>query len=250
MSVYTIESLSELNLPEIKAIAETVQARPTEDARKKKNWVNAIVEAVAGTVPAAEFENEPRPGHVPDTTEDAEPTDIENELLDEIERTGEAEQLAIMANDQEEARRLSDRVTELLDQYEMVIKAKIRSLAPSLDDLEASAPVAVQVNWAGDAVGTVTLDGGVSLRLFRVLDIYNHPIVKLQTSQGVELDSRWKTTAANRYILAVFNALPAQLEKLKATNAICEDGEVIGYENSPSRYRLSTPEKAIGCSEF
>jgi hypothetical protein len=189
---YTAEALIQLPIKDLKQIAIQTNAEPAGDARFKTSWISGILAAVAVAVPAVEAVpavatvSDARPGNVPDTAD----TDIEAEILAEIDRVADAEQAAIMSNDQDSAREFSDRLSELNDQFEAVIRAKIGALAansmalfdslPNSTATEAPQPP-VSIIWAAPLMsGAVSIDGGQSYRQFSIIDpLTDHPIVKL-----------------------------------------------------------------------
>ena len=189
---YTAETLIQLPIKDLKQIAAETNAEPAGDARFKTSWISGILAAVAVAVPVVEAVpaiitvSDARPGNVPDTAD----TDIEAEILAEIDRVADAEQAAILANDQDRAREFSDRLSALNDQFEAVIQAKIGALAANsmalIDSLsdstatEAPQPQA-SIIWAAPLMsGAVSLDGGQSYRQFSIIDpMSDRPVVKL-----------------------------------------------------------------------
>jgi hypothetical protein len=216
---YTTSELYTLSIRELKAIAAAKQVTPAEDKDKrfKENWIEAIQFAEIGAVLTSEWLAEESLAEVSDVTAADEATEIEQDLLASLNQLADAEQAAILENRQEDARKYSEAYDETLAQYEAVINASIESLASeSMAICEA-----VRVDWHGENIGTVSIDYGATARVFHVLDLVTtNPVIKVITSNGTEIDSRWQSTANNRYIKAVREAIPAKIADM--VNAICE----------------------------
>lgn len=219
-ALYTPDELKTLPIAKLKGLATErgIELASGTDKRVKDNWIALLTEATAGTVTAEEFATFEGP-EVPETAEAAE---MEALILSAIDSAAIAEQEAILNNDQDSARNFGETVDRLLEQYQGLIDFNIKNLAPDL----ATPSAATDIFWASPFVGSVSVDGGESYRVFRVIDAAtDNPVVKVQTSAGVEIDSRWKTTAGNRYIKAVLEALPARIEALSA--AMFTDCEIV-----------------------
>lgn len=228
-TVYTTEALQTMKIAEMKAIAAAngLEVAPGQNKSYKSTWLDllsaAIVEVEAGTVTPEEFAAFESPAQVPDVEATPEASnDLEEILKDAIAAAADAEQDAINRNDWEAARTYSDQGDRLLEQYKNYLQHQIDRLAINSMDI----PQPASVLWYSAFVGVVSVDRGDTVRAFRVLDAAtDQPVVMLQTSSGIELDSRWITTAGNRYIKAVLAALPAQLEKVTA--AMFSGAEVV-----------------------
>lgn len=175
--------------------------------------LEAIVGATAGTVPAEVFcKSAPRPTEVTDLNEET--------LKAQIDEACEGEQAAIMAGNQDEAKRLGDLASELLDKYEALIRAKTAALAAeSMAICESAIEVepAPCVVWVSESAGTVSIDGGENYRAFRLIgDWRQGATIKLITSAG-EISSRWKTTKGNRYINAIRDDIDKRLQPSRRT---------------------------------
>lgn len=209
-SLYAPDELKTLPIAKLKSLAAErgIELAPGTDKRVKDNWVTLLTEVNAGTVTAEEFATFEFPASEP-----AETVEMQALILSAIDATAIAEQSAILSNDQESARCLGETVDRLLEQYQSLIDLSIENLAADFSDCLGTADIL----WASPFIGSVSVDGGNSYRVFRVLEAATDcPVVKVQTSSGVEIDSRWKTTAANRYIKAVLDALPGRIEDLEA----------------------------------
>ena len=265
--MYTIEILSALPIKEIKQIAAEMSGvkDAVKDARKKTDWIEAIVYAVAGTVPAEVFDQpqidqpteinqqpaeiDGQPGHVPVMS--GTPAESEQALRQQIDAASEAEQAAIVAGNQPEAERLSTVVSKLLDSYESIIKAQIDALASeSMKICDTIAPVQVNppesVEWVSNRAGTVSIDGGLTYRAFRLLGDWRQQgvCIKLITSTG-EISSRWTTTTGNRYIRAIKEDIAKRISKHLAAAQIDlsqwadgfapqhDRGVLVGYNYQP-----------------
>ena len=225
-ALYTISELKAMPIAKLKGLAAErgIEPAPGTDKRVKDNWIDLLVEVTAGTVTAEEFATFSEPN----TPEVTEANEIEALILSAIDSASAAEQEAILNNDQELARSHSETVDRLLEQYQGLIEFKIDNLAPSL--AETSTQTETDIFWASPFTGCVSVDGGESYRTFRVIDAATDcPVVKVQTTAGIEIDSRWKTTAGNRYIKAVVEALPDRLEAL-ATEMFTGRREVVATE--------------------
>lgn len=213
---YTTSELCNLSIRELKAIALTKQTKPTKDARHKQNWIDAIESADAGVVLTTDWlaNDVESLTQVSDSAPTDEETEIEQGLKAALDALADAEQDAIFKNDQESARAFSEAYDRTLAEYQAVISVSIEKLArDSMPICEQGEQV--RVNWEGESAGTVSIDYGATLRVFRVIDLFiPDPVIKVITSNGTEIDSRWQTTANNRYIKAIREAIPVRLAEM------------------------------------
>jgi hypothetical protein len=269
---YTAEVLSSLSLVEIKAIARKIGATPTADLRKRANWVQAIlaIQPVAVTV---EEEVEDWQEEVPtiieldDDEKYAEPDAVlkgrdfiaeENTIIGQINIISDALNFAILSDsysaDCPGIRKLEEDIDALNLQLQQVADAHREYIQSLCRDAE---PIA-DIWWQGENNGAVSIDGGQTYRCFRVLDMLSdRPVIKLIVSKKQEIDSRWATTKNNRYIQAVFDAIPAHIKQI--ASEIWENGEVVDYsgENDEppnrgdnGRGRIEAVENEWGWVEF
>lgn len=229
---YTTHELQKFTLDRVKDIADRngVDPKAVRDRRRKQDWIEAIefvkVEAFCKTEWETEQAAEVSPAFVESLAEVSdlapvdEATETEQGLLATLNLLADAEQAAILENRQEDARKFSDAYEETLAEYEAVIGKSIESLArESMAICEQGE--AVRVTWQGEAIGTVSVDYGATERVFTILDLFTtNPVIKVITTNGTVIDSRWQTTRNNRYIKAVQEAIPARLAKL--VDEICE----------------------------
>lgn len=240
-TLYTVEGLEKMTIAAMKAIAADngLEVPAGKNKVYRATWIDLLTAPVAGTVTAEEFATFEDPAPDSDLLESVEDTEIEQVLLDAVNAASDAEQAAIMAEDLAGAQSYGEQVDRLLEQYERLIEYKMQRLAIN----SIPVPPAVNIIWASPFVGSVSIDSGETFRAFRVIDAAtDSPVVLLQTSAGAEIDSRWITTAGNRYIKAVFAALPdrlASVERAMFTGADlvpvikCSDGEGNGDGEGP-----------------
>lgn len=194
------------------AAANNLWAKAGDNIRRRATWIELLTTATAGTVTAEEFSTFENPAADEGLTEAEENREIEGVLLNAINAASDAEQAAIMAEDLEAARSYSEQVDRLLEQYTALIELNIQHLAIRSNPI----PEAVNIVWASPFVGSVSINYGETFRAFRIVDAAtDSPIVKLHTSAGVEIDSRWVTTSGNRYIKAVLAALPERIAAIE-----------------------------------
>lgn len=213
-TLYTPEDLGTMTIATMKAIAadKGLEVPAGKNKVYRATWIDLLTSAVAGTVTTEEFATFEDPAADPDLVEATEDTEIEQVLLDAVNAASDAEQAAILSEDLDSARAYAEQVDRLLEQYERLIDYKMQRLAIN----SIPVPPAVNIVWASPFVGSVSIDSGETFRAFRVIDAAtDRPVVLLQTSAGVEIDSRWITTAGNRYIKAVFEALPDRLASVE-----------------------------------
>ena len=215
-TLYTPEDLGTMTIATMKAIAaeQGLEVPAGKNKVYRATWIDLLTSAVAGTVTAEEFATfeDPAPAAEQGNAEATEDAEIEQVLLNAINAAGDAEQAAIMAEDLAGAAVYGEQVDRLLEQYQRLIEYKIDRLAAN----SLPVPSSPLILWASPFVGSVSIDGGETCRAFRVIDAAtDRPVVLLQTTAGIEIDSRWITTAGNRYIKAVFAALPDRLASLE-----------------------------------
>lgn len=216
-TLYTPEALETMTIATMKAIAADrgLEVPAGKNKVYRSTWIDLLASAaIAGTVTAEEFATfeDPAPTASSEAPEEVEDAEIEDVLKTAIEAASDAEQAAILSEDLDGARAYGEQVDRLLEQYQRLIDYKIDRLAVN----SLPVPPAPLILWASPFMGSVSIDGGETCRAFRVIDAAtDQPVVLLQTTAGIEIDSRWITTAGNRYIKAVFAALPDRLASLE-----------------------------------
>lgn len=213
-TLYTPENLQTMTIAAMKKIAadKNLEVPAGKNKVYRATWIDLLTSAVAGTVTAAEFATFEDPANNPESVETTEDAEIEQVLLDAVNAASDAEQAAIMAEDLDGAQSYGGQVDRLLEQYQRLIEHKMQRLAIN----SIPVPPAVNIVWASPFVGSVSIDSGETFRAFRVIDAAtDSPVVLLQNTAGIEIDSRWTTTAGNRYIEAVFEVLPDRLASIE-----------------------------------
>lgn len=220
MSVfYTVESLSNKKIAELKAIASVAGIEPVGNRSHCSTWIDAILSHQAVAIKSVA-------------------DDVVAKLVADIAPTVElpADTIALLA----EIDARFDKAFEVIDS----LKSQYKEAIAKIDRLTAKTEPISKIWWYSSThhQGTVTIDNGEPHQ-FRVVSLYSDcPEIELLATNGVWVNSRWRTASNNRYINAVIAAIPARRDAMYAlalnANPFCKsDGEIwdgndfLGYED-------------------